>query len=99
MCNLSIHGLFQTPGLHTGFGLNLKHGLHKSHVLQKLCFTQTHCFTQKQCSCLACASAVCGLQDSSVMVAGGTRRRMLNIFGKDKKCIPSTAESSFSPLN
>ena len=31
---------------------------------QKPCYTQTPCFTQKSCSCWACASAVCGLQDS-----------------------------------
>ena len=42
-------------------------------------YTQTLCFTHKnQCSCCGCARVVCGLQDSSFHVAGGTRRRRLN---------------------
>jgi len=38
----------------------------KSCLTQKPCFTQTPspCFTPEACSCLACAGAVCGLQDS-----------------------------------
>ena len=84
--NLSINGLFQNPGLHACFGLNLNRGLnkamflHQHRVLHKpLFYTKTVLYTNTMfctktiflCSCWACASAVCGLQDSSFQ--GGRR--------------------------
>ena len=79
--NLSIYGLFQKPWFtHTCFGskcLNLNRGLNKNHVFcvktmfytiysKTVLYTNTMFYTKTMsCSCWACASAVCGLQDST----------------------------------
>ena len=83
---------FQNPGLHRCFGLNKNQVFAskpsftpvfytKCCLKQKPCCSQTPCFTQKNCSCWACASAFCGLQDSSFH---GGRRNTPKAF---KYCI------------
>jgi len=94
--NLSIYGLFQKPWFtHTCFGskcLNLNRGLNKNHVFaskpcftqftQKPCCTQTQCFTQKPCHVLAgpVQALFAAYRIALSMVAGGTRRRRLNLL-------------------
>jgi hypothetical protein len=90
--SFSHYGLFQNPGLHTRFGLTLNRGLDKSHVFaSKPCFTQrallhktvfyTNTMSYPKNNGLAgsvqALFAACRVALS--MVAGGTRRRWLNL--------------------
>ena len=88
----SQYGLFQNPGLHTCFGLNLNRGLNKTNVfaskpsfaqravLHKNCVIHKHHVLHKN---HVLAGPVQGLfaayRIALSMVAGGTRRRRLNL--------------------
>ena len=88
----SQYGLFQNPGLHTCFGLNLNRGLNKTNVfasrpsftqravLHKNCVIHKHHVLHKN---NVLAGPVQGLfaayRIALSMVAGGTRRRRLNM--------------------
>jgi hypothetical protein len=88
----SQYGLFQNPGLHTCFGLNLNRGLNKTNVfaskpsftqravLHKNCVIHKHHVLHKN---HVLAGPVQGLfaayRIALSMVAGGTRRRRLNM--------------------
>ena len=90
--SLSQYGLFQNPGLHTCFGLNLNRGLNKTNVfaskpsftqravLHKNCVIHKHNVLHKN---HVLAGPVQGLfaayRIALSMVAGGTRRRRLNM--------------------
>ena len=79
--SLSQYGGFQNPGLHTCFGLNLNSGLNKTNVFaSKPSFTQ-RAVLHKNCihTNHVLAGPVQGLFAALSMVAGGKRRRRLNI--------------------
>ena len=57
---------FQNPGLNTCLGLNKGNVFVSNHLFYKALFYTTPCYMQTPCfTCWACASVVCGLQNSS----------------------------------
>jgi len=90
--SLSQYGLFQNPGLHTCFGLNLNRGLNKTNAFaSKLSFTQRAVLHKNRLMHKhhvlhknhGLAGPVQGLfaayRIALSMMAGGTRRRRLNM--------------------
>ena len=85
--SLSQYGLFQNPGLHTCFGLNLNRGLNNTNVFaSKPSFTQRAvlhkncvCFTQNNVLSGPVQGLFAAYRIALSMVAGGTRRRRLNM--------------------